>query len=229
MMDFLRRLAPLNPADASRAVALLPARFASENPLRSVRATIGRVPPLDDDDAASPVQARNAPPPTGDLTAAHGADPHDYAWPLAPHAVSTEPQREVRSPAALQAVSPHLTLQANAADAPVANEPRDKDPGSATASGLNREHLAVATTGRRITAIAVSRAHPASAQPLSQAVLAQRTQQSRDENHVVHVTIGRIDVIASSAPAPTTRTSPPPRQASVTLADYLRPRKESRQ
>jgi hypothetical protein len=64
--------------------------------------------------------------------------------------------------------------------------------------------------------------------PLSESILAQRTLQSRDENHVVHVTIGRIDVVANTAPSPAVRRSPTPRQATVTLADYLRGGNESR-
>jgi hypothetical protein len=58
--------------------------------------------------------------------------------------------------------------------------------------------------------------------PLSQSILAHRTLQSRDDSQVVHVSIGRIDVVANTAPAPATRRSPTPRQATVTLADYLR-------
>src|SRR5207245_6219116 len=99
--------------------------------------------------------------------------------------------------------------------------------GSAIA-GPHLEDLAVAAVGRKTKAMAVTTAPPNAAQPLSQAVLAQRGQPARDENHVVHVTIGRIDVIANTAPAPTIRTSPAPRQASVTLSDYLRPRKGDR-
>jgi hypothetical protein len=53
-------------------------------------------------------------------------------------------------------------------------------------------------------------------------MLAQRTLLSRDDSQVVHVTIGRIDVIAHTAPAPAVRRSPTPRQGTVTLADYLR-------
>ena len=70
--------------------------------------------------------------------------------------------------------------------------------------------------------MAATTTRPAAMQPLSQAVLAQRAPSSREENHVVHVTIGRIDVVANTAPAPAARTSPAPRQASVSLADYLR-------
>ena len=65
--------------------------------------------------------------------------------------------------------------------------------------------------------------------PLSQAILAQRTLQSRDDSQVVHVTIGRIDVIANTSPAPAVRRNPTPRQATVTLADYLRGGKGARQ
>jgi hypothetical protein len=58
--------------------------------------------------------------------------------------------------------------------------------------------------------------------PLSQSILAQRTLQSRDDSQVVHVTIGRIDVVANTAPAPAVGRGPTPRQRTATLADYLR-------
>ena len=58
--------------------------------------------------------------------------------------------------------------------------------------------------------------------PLSEATVAHRTLQSREENQVVHVTIGRIDVVANTAPAPTIRQQRRAPRDPVTLADYLR-------
>jgi hypothetical protein len=65
-------------------------------------------------------------------------------------------------------------------------------------------------------------AAPRATLPLSQAILAQRSLQPKDDSQVVHVTIGRIDVVASTAPAPAVRRRPTPREPKVTLADYLR-------
>ncbi|MEO5658408.1 MAG: hypothetical protein ABIQ90_01245 [Polaromonas sp.] len=65
---------------------------------------------------------------------------------------------------------------------------------------------------------------------MSQSTLAQRALRSRDEDkQVVHVTIGRIDVVANAAPTPAVRRTQAPRQGTVTLADYLRGGKGSRQ
>ena len=69
--------------------------------------------------------------------------------------------------------------------------------------------------------VTAPRAQARVALPLSQAILAQRTLQSRDNSQVVHVTIGRIDVVANMAPAAAPRRGPTPRQPTVTLADYL--------
>ncbi|UUZ68716.1 hypothetical protein LP416_01880 [Polaromonas sp. P2-4] len=89
--------------------------------------------------------------------------------------------------------------------------------------GENWEHAKPA--GLQPQGLTGTSAQARMALPLSQAaqaVLAQRTLASRDESQVVHVTIGRIDVVANTAPAPAPRRSPTPRQGTVTLADYLR-------
>lgn len=65
MMDFLRRLAPPRESDPSRAVAVLPSRFARETPLR---ATVGQVRPTQRADGAEV-------PPTLDATSASAAIP----------------------------------------------------------------------------------------------------------------------------------------------------------
>jgi len=58
--------------------------------------------------------------------------------------------------------------------------------------------------------------------PLSDASLAQRISRPQDDGQVVHVTIGRIEVVAHTAAAPAPARGPASRQPSVTLADYLR-------
>jgi len=60
------------------------------------------------------------------------------------------------------------------------------------------------------------------AAPLSPTAVSERQQQSRSDDQIVHVTIGRIDVIANAAPSTPARTAPTPRTASVSLSDYLR-------
>jgi acyl CoA:acetate/3-ketoacid CoA transferase beta subunit len=57
---------------------------------------------------------------------------------------------------------------------------------------------------------------------LSPAILAQRAAQPGEDNQVVHVSIGRIDVVANVAPAPAAARTPKPRSGTVALADYLR-------
>ncbi|MEO8070560.1 MAG: hypothetical protein ABI652_04100 [Acidobacteriota bacterium] len=72
-------------------------------------------------------------------------------------------------------------------------------------------------SGRHIGGSARRRAAP----PLSQSTVEQRAI-SRQDADVVHVTIGRIDVVAQAAPAPASRRTPAPRQPTLTLPEYLR-------
>ena len=88
--------------------------------------------------------------------------------------------------------------------------------------------LAALVASPSLQDVAAPPTQPRTALPLSQAILAQRTLQSRDDRQVVHITIGRIEVVANAAPAPALRRSPTPRQGTVTLADYLRGGKGSR-
>jgi hypothetical protein len=57
---------------------------------------------------------------------------------------------------------------------------------------------------------------------LSPAILAERSAYPAEDNQVVHVSIGRIDVVANVAPAPAAPRAQKPRPGSVALADYLR-------
>ncbi|MGP1680171.1 MAG: hypothetical protein ACTS6J_23810 [Burkholderiales bacterium] len=79
-----------------------------------------------------------------------------------------------------------------------------------------------ANQGKRSSAMPAGAARVAS--PLSEASLAQRAGHARDENSVVHVTIGRIEVVANVVPATTARRSPATRPPTVALSDYLRGR-----
>lgn len=230
MMDFLRRLVPLREPDATRAVAVLPSRFASESPLRTM---IGEAPParLPDDDETSLSPEATLAPSTGDalptrsypvtgVLPSHaaprpfGIEPtrRDYAKATSPSdAPAKEPNNDVAEPRTFQ--------DRHGANLECAKPARPELQGfvAALVASPSIQDVAAARTQARVTL------------PLSQAVLAQRTLQSRDESQVVHVTIGRIDVVANTAPAPAVSRSPPPRQATVTLADYLRGGNGSRQ
>lgn len=192
MMDFLHRLAPPRVTDASRAVAVLPSRFAGDSPLR---AAIGQVLPAQrpDDDETS--LSLDGPPRRDNEKATSSTD--------APTGAGA-PDIDVADPRAFR-------------NRRGANSERAR-PASPELQGL----AAALPASHGLQGVAPSPAQPRVALPLSQAILAQRTLQSRDDGQVVHVTIGRIDVVANAAPAPAVRRSPTPRQGTVTLADYLR-------
>jgi hypothetical protein len=79
-----------------------------------------------------------------------------------------------------------------------------------------------ALTARRGSPPPVAPADAHSSSPLSDAVLARRIPLAREENPVVHVTVGRIDVVANPAPASPPKRVQDARQGSVALSDYLR-------
>ncbi len=260
MMDFLRRLAPPGETDATRAVAVLPSRFAIESPLR---ATIGQTRPAqrpDDDETSLSLDATSPPAATNALAAQRhpvtGVQPSQR-----PDDDETSLSLDVTSPpAATNALAaqrhPVTGVQpSQAAPRPLGSGPTRRHYGKATSSthapaetpdidvadprafqdrhGANSERAkpagpepqglaAALAVSRNLQGVAAPPAQPRGALPLSQSTLAQRTLQSRDDSQVVHVTIGRIDVVANAAPAPAVRRSPTPRQGTVTLADYLR-------
>ena len=235
MMDFLRRLAPPRETDATRAVAVLPSRFASENPLRATMAQASPAQRPDDDEA--PLSPDAALPPAANDTLAAQRYPVTSVQPsqAAPRPLAGEPARRDNEkatspphvPATEKATSPaHAPAEAPAIHvaSPLVFKNRH---------GANLERAKPASPEPQGLAAAPAATHglqnvtapPAQARlalPLSQAILAQRTLESRDDSQVVHVTIGRIDVVANTAPAPAVRRSPAPRQGTVTLADYLR-------
>jgi hypothetical protein len=235
MMDFLRRLAPPRETDATRAFAVLPSRFASENPLQ---ATMGQVRPAqrpDDDEASLSPDA--ALPPAANNTLAGQRPPVTSVQPsqAAPRPLANEPTRrdnekasspthvpaneKATSPAYAPAEAPGIhvvnprALQNRHGENPERARPASPEPESLAATPAATHSLQNVTAPPAQARVAL---------PLSQAILAQRTLQSRDDSQVVHVTIGRIDVVANTAPAPAVRRSPAPRQGTVTLADYLR-------
>ena len=197
MMDFLRRLAPTRDTDATRAVAVLPSRFASERPLRAaIDAFAAQRPPV-----AGVQPSQVVPRPLGSGPAGR----HDGKAPSSTYAPAEAPDIDVADPRAFQ-------------DRHGANSERVRPTSpqlQARATALPGSH--------GLQGVAAPSPHPRVASPLSESILAQRTLQSRDDDsQVVHVTIGRIDVVANTAPAPAVRRSPTPRRGTVTLADYLR-------
>ena len=252
-MDFLRRLAPARDTDAARAVAVLPSRFASESPLRAtigqarpaqragddearfaLRATIGQVRPNQrprDDEATFPLDASPAPA----AAKALAAQRKPVASVVQPPQTATRPPESGPIPRDDGKAAAWTPAQAEAPQIDAA-KPRAFE----YRHGANSERATPASPKLQgpVTALAVSQGHESAAAPpaaprvtlpLSQSILAQRALQSRDDNQVVHVTIGRIDVVANAAPAPAVHRTRAPRQATVTLADYLRGSKGSRQ
>lgn len=233
-MDFLRRLAPPRDTDASRALAVLPSRFAGGNPLQ---ATVARDRPAQhpDDDEASLSHDVASPPAVNDTLSTQrkrvtGVQPSQApSRPLADKPAQSEDvkaasplhapaNRKVTSPAFAPAEAPVIHV----ADSLPFKHRHGENPERPRPTSPERQGLAAGRASSPALQAAI--APPAQARaalPLSQALLAQRKLASRDDSQVVHVTIGRIEVVANTAAAPASRRSPAPRQATVTLADYL--------
>jgi hypothetical protein len=227
MRDFLRRLAPRGADDATRAVAVLPSPYTGDAPLRAL--------------GDSHVQSRrNDEEATGFATdASFAAEAIDTA-PAQSHPVDgSEPlqgEHRVHGAATARqaqgqaASSMPLAFEGNRPGF-AADQPRSlKDPTAeldSTSRSAVPNVMSSRMAARGLPSATSSPAPARIAQPLSPSILAERTRHSRDENQVVHVTIGRIDVVAHTEPAPAVRRNPTPRQPTVTLADYLRGGKRS--
>jgi hypothetical protein len=194
MTDFLRRLAPPRATDATRAVVALPSRFALGNPLTTVIENHTRAVGLEDgNDRESPAQpTRGASLQIGNASARPAYRP-----------TSASPAGSERFDIAV-------------IDSGGAQEPREIPSPGVERRGAEPRRApappavhAVASVGRPVL-------------PLSHNTLAQRGLGSKDDNGVVQVTIGRIDVIASPGAAASPRRAHTPRQPTVTLAEYLR-------
>ena len=234
MMDFLRRLAPPRETDATRAVAVLPSRFASQSPLQATMAQ-GRPAQRPDDDEASLSPDAALPPAANDTLAQRPPVTSVQPSQAAPRPPAIEPTRRDNKKATSPAHVPANGKATSPAYAP-AEAPRNHvvNPRAfQDRHGVNLERAKAASPELQGLAATLAATHglqnvtaplaqARAASPLSQAILAQRTRDSRDDSQVVHVTIGRIEVVASAAPPPAVRRSPAPRQGTVTLADYLR-------
>lgn len=215
-MDFLRRLAPLRDTDATRAVAVLPSRFAGEAPLRAASALPDSPRSLGEGDFAPVREAvtRRAP----DLAKAGqrqylGNLGHARAEPLRPAvALPTLPTRSLAEAPAIAATVARVSGD---------RQPTGPQSSLATDGQYTAAKPAISLDLHAGPALSSpSRTNP----PLSQAVVAQRAQASHDDGPVVHVTIGRIDVVAGTPPPspPARRSAKAPRTPTVALADYLR-------
>lgn len=237
MMDFLQRLAPRESSDRARAVAVLPSRFA-ESPLResslpasSLRASLLRGSRAID--AASPAfeQVEDA----GGLTMPNAV--HERPRATRVTMASADPAAMLRNR------SEHSPSQ----DAPLAETSRRTSAREVDRDAPFREALAAhgARTvqddiriddGRTSEAAVRSTSPSATArifngrdiavhnriQPLSEAAVAGRlVSEPRVPDEIVHVTIGRIDVVGDPRAAAPLRPSRPPRTPSVSLSDFL--------
>jgi hypothetical protein len=214
-MEFLRRLAPPRATDATRAVAVLPSRFSDDSPLR---ATPGEAPPgqrAPDDEPASAADATGMP-------AARDPLPTRPASPAGTQQARTPPVPPGGHPAGPG------DRTAAAAPATRAGMPAFEDPPAVTSSPAGprartpQSAAPAMAPGRGPEPAAPAPFEPAPAAPMSPAILAQRAPHPGEDNQVVHVSIGRIDVVANVAPAPGAPRTPKPRPGSVALADYLR-------
>ena len=224
MMDFLRRLAPARETDAARAVAVLPSRFAGLHPLQE-NFDAARSDQRPASDEASPWPLPGWPPVASPMAAQRQAAAPIQPGQATPIPLAGQSRRseseQSRSPAAVPAKAPGRpeALPSRAVQDRAGDNVKRFSPAIPQATN---PAAAVMTA---MPALQEASAPPARAQetwPLSNASLAQRVSRPNDDGPVVHVTIGRIEVVAHTAAAPVPARGPAPRQPTVTLADYLR-------
>lgn len=233
MMDFLRRLAPARATDAARAVAVLPSRFSGSHPLAGTgdQAQTARV--LERGEAPLQPSPGLSPAPSPAALQRHAAAPGAPApaFPLPPAGpLRRGDNAQARSPAAAPATPTGAlgTPPLHAAPARAGGQPGDAKPASPEAPRPAAGVAAALPALQEEGSAAPAQAQAQPGWPLSEASLAQRVPRPPGEDAVVHVTIGRIEVVAQGAAAPAPVRAPTPRQPSVTLADYLRGRPGSR-
>lgn len=236
-MDFLRRLMPPRPTDASRAVAALPSRYAEASPLAvslagSTRGAQAGADPAASarDTAAAPARRHRDAPRGSRLTEEDEGTSLHLSSPRPPGPDVSPPQppahREYPFARGIRE-QPSSAQQGLDGAAPWSRQTGTRVPDlmgfEQRASAPDRPGAAAARSmcsGQHGIAAVPNASHAAA--PLSQASIAHRRLQAGDDNPVVHVTIGRIDVVAVSAPQPAARRAAVPRQGTATLADYLR-------
>jgi hypothetical protein len=224
MMEFLKSLAPQRSGDGGRAVALLPPRFAGGGPLQGL---LGQ--PTEPDAGVENLLAPGRIP-----TRALAAPVPQSAQPLRVTARETaaklaavpEPLAESGNPP-----SPATAASATGSSFPTRTEGGPTSRGSDPPFFARRASPTAASTPQAAPAAThragpIARAASRTVMPLSAASLAERVAKGADteaagEPPEVHVSIGRIEVIAQVTPrAPAPRTAE--RKPSLTLSDFLR-------
>jgi hypothetical protein len=214
-MEFLRRLAPSRATDATRAVAVLPSRFSADRPLHAAPGEAAPGAQVREDEPASAADATRMPAQLAPLPSrppSRAGTQQESSQPTPPDAhPAGRTERPARSAPAPRVGTPAFEDRPTATSMPAG--PPAPTPQSA---------VPLVTPGRGAEPAAPAPFEPAPAAPLSPAILAQRAAHPGEDNQVVHVTIGRIDVVANVAPAPAAARTPKPRSGTVALADYLR-------
>ena len=225
-IEFLRSLAPATDGDVARAVAVLPSRFDEDALVRNVArpdAGAAAAEDLRTEDAfhgelERPARTRGERAPAAHASAgerrpplAQAADAAMRAIPEAlPGDTAARPAEPLRRASVAKPHGPAQRLETAPQRTELASHAA---PAAAEARGVSSE-------ARSIDTFAVGA-------PLSEACVAERVSRARDEGTRVHVSIGRIEVIAANVPQPAApRRGSPPRQGTVALADYLRGAKE---
>ena len=240
MMDFLRRLALPREGDTTRAVAALPSRFARESPLRS--ASVFPTGNPTDQDEGLPESWVAPSPPVGIQDGGESAYVRRVAStkgvdrPGIEQRVAGLPPLDMPGPARVplvyqghhESMTPRSPLRPQAAnteseDADQVSDPRSgraQYPASAAFAAEAIALSAPASGTRRAAAPLIGAPRPAAA--MSEGALAARVTQPEEQEAVVHVSIGRIEVTAINSPAPARAASSRPPRNTVSLADYLR-------
>jgi hypothetical protein len=246
-MDFLRRLAPLSHHDTTRAVAALPSRFAGSVALAVTNRGADQ-PARPGEDLLSPALVSPA---SGTTSAAEPVRPDwpmraalrhgDVPPPVANTAAPIDdgrlrpanegvefPQHAAPDPASAPALLvDRAPAQARLSEANASVPDRDEfdawdaDRRTGTVRFARSAHAPAGFTGTDLRGFAAPVTWADAIAPLSAASVAHRRRQPADDGQVVHVTIGRIDVVAVAAPPPARRAAAP-LPARATLADYLR-------
>jgi hypothetical protein len=237
MMEFLRALAPKRDGDPSRAVAVVPSRFAIERPMTALPMAAPHVesdvPPPAMDSSPRSVEHRaeqphEAPMPGASLVVARPVGDaqrqREPAGESSPRVASREPRRDDAGPLRPLRISPAVSPPSGGIGRfdLQGREPREQAPATvprapaiaaATISPQAREPM------RAVPAPLAAAAQP----PMSRAFLAARVNPRADRSPVIEVTIDRLEVRAA---APVERMTPAIKRRaaspSVPLADYLR-------
>ena len=240
MMDFLRRLALPREGDTTRAVAALPSRFARESPLRS--ALVFPTANPTDQDEGLPESSEALSPPAAMQDRGESADVRRASSTRAVDRSGTEqrvaglPLLDVQGlanappvhPGHRESITPRPTLMREAPNTDSENADLVGDPHAGRAQlrvgaafAAEATSLPERASGTRHATAPLTSA-PRTTPPMSEGALAARVTQPEEQQAVVHVTIGRIEVTAINSPAPARAVSPRPPPNTVSLADYLR-------